>query len=96
MVRRVVEVRLDCDFLAGFVPDVAAAMSAIEVVKNGAPRLGIVFLIGETADGSGDHVVNDSLVIVGICPPGTGPIPGDSRWIVRPGDPARNDAAGNT
>src|ERR1700748_3774465 len=71
MVRRVVEVRLDCDLLAGLVPSVAATVSAIEIVKHRAPRLGIALLICKTADGARDHAVNYSLVVVGIRPPGT-------------------------
>ena len=35
------QVRLDCDLLAGLVPGLVATMSAIERVKDGAPRLGI-------------------------------------------------------
>src|SRR5271163_2358309 len=96
MIYRVIQVRLDGDLLTGLVPRVTAAMSAIVVVKNGAPRLSIALLIGKTADGAGDHAVNYSLIIVGVRPPGTSPIPGHSRRIVRPGNAAGNDAAGNT
>jgi len=45
MIRCVVQVRLDCDLLAGLVSSFAPTMSAIEVLKDGAPCLGIVFLI---------------------------------------------------
>src|ERR1700730_10959280 len=96
MVRRVVEVRLDCDLLAGLVPRVAATMSAIEILKNGAPRLGIALLICKTADGAGDHAVNRSLVVVGVRPPGTCSIPGHCRRIVCPCDSTGNHTAGDT
>jgi len=96
MVHCVVQVRLDGDLLAGYVSDIAAVMSAIEIVEDGAPCLGIAFLIGKTADRAGDHAVNYSLVVVGICPPGTCSIPGHGRRIVRPGHSAGNHASGNT
>jgi hypothetical protein len=51
MIRCVVQVRLDRDLLAGPVSGVAATMSAIEVVKDGVPCLGIVFLICKTTNG---------------------------------------------
>jgi hypothetical protein len=90
MINRIVQVRLDCDLLAALVSDVAPAMGAVEVVKDCVPRQGIVFLIGKALDGTGDHAVNRSLIIVGVCPPGPGPIPGYRFGIVRPGNPARN------
>jgi hypothetical protein len=71
-------------------------MSAIEIVKDGTPRLGIAFLIGKAADGGRDHAVYHSLIVVGVCPPGPRPIPGHSRRIVRPGNSAGNDSAWNT
>jgi hypothetical protein len=45
MIRCVVQVCLDRDLLAGFVSSFAPPMSAIKVLKDGAPCLGIVFLI---------------------------------------------------
>ena len=96
MVYRVVEVCLDRDLLACLVSGAAATMSAIEIMKDSAPRLGIAPLICKTADGAGDHAVYNRLVVVRIRPPGTGPIPGNSRRIVRPGDSAQNYAARNT
>jgi hypothetical protein len=45
MISCVVEVCLDCDLLARLVSGVAAAMSAIEIVEDSAPCLGIVLLI---------------------------------------------------
>src|SRR5580658_1999866 len=96
VVCRVVEVRLDGDLLAGLVSRVAATMSAIEIMKDGAPRLGIALLICKAAHGAGDHAVDRSLVVVGIRPPGTCPIPRYCRRIVRPGDSAGNNAAWNT
>jgi len=44
----------------------------------------------------GIHAVNHRLIIVGIGPPRTCAIPGHSRRIVRPSDPAGNNAAGNS
>jgi len=41
----VVQIRLDDDLLSSFVSSVAATMSAVEVVKNGVPCLGVAFLI---------------------------------------------------
>src|SRR5258706_8945955 len=96
MIRCVVQVRLDRGLLAGLVSSFAPPMSAIEVLKDGAPCLGIVFLICKTANGPGNHAVNHRLVIVGIGPPRTCAIPGHSRWIVRPSDSAGNNAAGNS
>jgi len=51
VIRCVVKVRLDCDLLVGLVSDVATIMSAIEIVEDGAPYLGIALLICKTADG---------------------------------------------
>src|SRR5580692_1025809 len=96
MVGGVVQVRLDRNLLASFVSSFAATMSAIEVLKDGVPCLGVVFLICKTADGPGNHAINYRLVIVGIGPPRTCSIPGHSRRIVRPSDSAGNDAAGNS
>src|SRR5580704_4325469 len=96
MVRRVVQVRLDRDLLPSFVSAFAATMSAIEVLKDGVPCLGVAFLSGKTADGPRNDAVNYRLVIVGIGPPRTCSIPGDSRRIVRPSDSAGNDPAGNS
>jgi len=45
MIRCVVQVRLDRDLLAGLVSRFAPTMSAVEVLKDGAPCLGIFFLI---------------------------------------------------
>ena len=73
-----------------------ATMSAIEVVKDGAPCLGITFLTCKAANGPGNHAVDYRLVIVGIGPPGTCAIPGHSRRIVRPSDSAGDDAPGNS
>src|ERR1700723_2181726 len=95
MVRCVVQVRLDCDLLAGLVSDVTTIMGAIEIAEDGAPRLGIALLICKTSDGAGDHAVNRSLVVVGVRPPGTCSVPGYGRRIVRPGDSAGNEAARN-
>lgn len=95
VIYRVIQIRLDRDLLAGFVSGVATTMGAIEILKHGAPRLRIALLICEGADGTGEHAVNHSLVVVGIRPPGTRPVPGDSRRIMRPGDPAGNYAARN-
>ena len=58
VIYRVVQVRLDGDLLAGLVPRVAATMGAVEMLKDGAPRLGIAFSVCETADGTRDHAVN--------------------------------------
>src|ERR1700739_295828 len=96
MIRCVIQVRLDCDLLASLVPRIAATMGAIEIVKDGAPSLGIALLVCKSTDRAGDHAVNRSLIVVGVLPPGTCPIPSHSRRIVRPGDPAGSDAAGNT
>src|SRR5580765_6860223 len=96
MVRGVVQVRLNCDLLAGLVSGVAAIMSAIEVVKDGVPCLGIAFLISKTANRSGNHAVDYRLTIVGIRPPGTCAIPGHGRRIVRPRDSTGKHAAGNS
>src|ERR1700733_8136889 len=95
MVRSVVQVCLDGHFLASPVSGVAATMSAIEIFKDGAPCLCIAFLVCKTAEGVGDHAVNGSLVVIGVCPPGTCPIPGHSRRIMHPGDSTGNHAAGN-
>src|ERR1700678_1465677 len=96
MVRRVVQVRFDGDLLASLVSHVAATMRTIEIVKDGAPRLGIALLICKTADGAGDHAVDPSLVVVGVRPPVPCPIPGHCRRIVCPGDSAGDNAAWNT
>src|ERR1700741_5588928 len=96
MVRCVVQVRLDRKLLPSTVSGFAAPMSAIEVLKDGVPCLGVAFLICKTANGPGKHAVNYRLVIVSIGPPGTCAIPGHSRRIVRPSDSAGNDAAGNS
>src|SRR6202050_3473710 len=95
MVRCGVQVRLDRNLLPSSVSGFTATMSAIEVLKDGVPCLGVAFLICKTADGPGNHAVNYRLVIVGIGPPRTCSIPGDSRRIVRPSDSTGNDAAGN-
>src|ERR1700747_1110916 len=95
MIRCVVQVCLDRDLLAGFVSSFAPPMSAIEVLKDRAPCLRIVFLICKTANGPGNHAVDYRLVVVGISPPGTCAIPGHSRGVVRPSDSAGNDAARN-
>src|SRR5580700_5606345 len=95
MIRCVVQVSLDCHFLASPVPSVAATMSAIEILKDGAPCLGIAFLNCKTPDGARDHAVNYRLAVVGVFPPGTCPIPRHSRRIMRPGDWSGNHAAGN-
>ena len=84
MVRRVVKVRLDGDLLTGFVLSVAATMGAIEMINDGAPCQGIALLICKTADGAGDHAVDRGLVVVGVRPPGTYPIPGHCHRSVRP------------
>src|ERR1700739_1623735 len=52
MIRCVLQVGLDGDFLAGLVPRVAATVGAIEMMKNRAPRLGIALLVCKTADGA--------------------------------------------
>src|ERR1700747_2717009 len=96
MVRCVVQVRLDRNLSSSAVSSFAAPMSAVEVLKDGVPRLGVVFLICKTADGPGNHAVNYRLVIVGIGPPRTRAIPGQTRRIVRPTYSAGNDAAGNS
>src|ERR1700733_11254300 len=96
MVRRVVKVRLDCDLLAGLVPGAAATTSAIVIVEDGAPCLGVALFNCKTADGAGDHAVNRSLVVVSVRPPGPCPIPGHRCRIVCPGDSAGNYAARNT
>src|ERR1700678_3272705 len=96
MVGCVVQVRLDRNLLPGFVSGFAATMSAIEVLKDGVPCLGVALLICQTADGSRNHAVDYRLVIVRIGPPRTCSIPGDRRRIMRPSDSARNDAAGNS
>src|SRR5689334_13917335 len=96
VIRCVVQVRLDCDLLAGLVSGVAATMGAIEVLEDGTPCLSIALLIRKTANRSGNHAVNYRLVIVGIGPPGACAIPGYSRRIMRPRDSARSDAARNS
>src|ERR1700757_3309156 len=96
MIRWGGQVGLDCHCLASPVPGVAATMTAIEILEDGAPRLGIAFLICETPDRVGDHAVNCRLVVVGVFPPGTCPVPRHSRAIMRPGDSTGNHAAGNT
>src|ERR1700679_1147656 len=95
MVRSIVEVWLYGDLLAGHIPSVAATMRAIEMVKHRAPRLGIALLICKTTDGVGDHAVNRRLVVVGVRPPGTCPIPIHCRRIVCPCNAAGNDTTGN-
>src|ERR1700761_4632254 len=92
----VVQVGLDCDLFTSAVSGVPATMRAIEIAKDGDPCLRIAFLICKTANGAGDHVVNCGLIVVGIIPPGTSPIPGHSGGIVHPGNSTGNDAAGNT
>src|SRR5579863_6240432 len=92
MTRRVVQVGLDCHFLASLVPGVAATMSAIEILEDGAPCLGIAFLNCKTPDGARDHAVNYSLAVVGVFPPGTCPIPCHSRRVMRPGHSTGNHA----
>src|SRR5580698_7038743 len=96
MVRRIVEVCLDRNPLAGLESRVAATMGAIEIMENCAPRLGIALLIGNAAYGMRDHAINHGLVVVGVRPPGTRPIPCHGCRIVRPGNSAGNDAARNT
>src|ERR1700683_453215 len=96
MVRGIVQVRLDGNLLAGPVAGFTTTMSTIEVLKDGAPRLGIGFLICKFANGPRNHAVDYRLVIVSIGPPRTSAIPGHSRWIARPSDSAGNDAAGNS
>src|ERR1700745_109603 len=96
MVRCVVQVRLDRNLLPSTVSGFAAPMSAIEVLKDGVPRLGVAFLICKTTNGPVNHAVNRRLVIIGIGPPRTCAIPGHSRRVVRPSDSAENDAAGNS
>src|SRR5580692_6297272 len=96
MARGVVQVGLDCHFLAGLVPGATPTMSTIEILEDGAPSLGIVFLNCKTLDRARDHAVNYRLIVVGVFPPGTCPIPCHRRRIVRPGDSTRNHAAGNT
>src|ERR1700689_1780534 len=88
MVRCVVQVRLDRDLLARLVSGFAATVSAIVMMENGVPCLGIVFLICKTANGPGNHAANYGLVVVGIGPPRTCAVPGHSRRIVRPSDAA--------
>src|SRR5258708_36493596 len=61
-----VRVCRDRALLAGFVSSFAPPMSAIEVLKDGAPCLGIVFLICETANGPGNHSVNHRLLVYGL------------------------------
>src|SRR5579863_5745400 len=95
MPRGVVQVGLDCHFLATPVPGVAATMSAIEILEDGAPGLGIVFLNCKTPDRARDHAVDYCLVVVGVFPPGTCPIPRHSGRVMRPGDSTGNHAAGN-
>jgi hypothetical protein len=73
MVRCVVQVRLDRNLLPNTVSGFAATMSAIEVLKDGVPCLGIAFLICKTANGPGNHAVNHRLVVIGIGPPRTTP-----------------------
>src|SRR5580704_9085388 len=96
MIRCVVQVRLDRNLLPSSVSDFATRMSAIEVLKDGGPCLGVAFLICKTANGPGNHAVNGRLIIVGVGPPRTCAIPGHSRRIVRPSDSAGYDAARNT
>src|ERR1700688_2078521 len=96
MIRGVIQVRLDRNLLPSTVSGFAAPVSAIEVLKDGVPCLGVAFLIRKTANGPGNHAVNYRLVIVGIGPPRTCAIPGHSRRIVPPSDSAGNDAARNS
>src|ERR1700758_244617 len=86
VIRCVVKVGLDCHFLSSPVPGVAATMTAIEILKDSAPCLGIVVLNCKTLDRARDHAVNYRLVVVFVFPPGTCPIPRHSRRIMRPGD----------
>src|SRR5258705_7706475 len=71
-------------------------MTAIEVVKDGTPCPRIVLFICKTANGVGNHAVNHRLIVISVRPPRTCAIPGYSRLVVRPGDSAGNDAAGNS
>src|ERR1700749_4091380 len=96
MVRCVIQVRLDRNLLPSFVSGFAAAMKAIEILKDGGPCLGVAFLIGETANGPGNHAVKNGLVIMGIGPTRPCAGPGNSRRIMRPSDSAGNDAARNS
>jgi hypothetical protein len=96
MIGGIIQVRLDRDLLAVSVSGFAATVRLIVIVKNGVPCLGIVFLIGKTAKGPGNHAVNHGLVVVGIGPPRTCAIPGHRRRIVRPSDSAGNYAASNS
>src|SRR5580692_2050424 len=96
MIRCIVQVGLDCHFLASPVPGVTATMSAIEILEDGAPCLRIVLVKCKTPDRARNRAVNDSLVVVGVFPPGPRPIPGHSRGIMRPGDSAGNHTPGNT
>src|SRR6202041_3419981 len=100
MVRRVVKVRLDCDLLAGLVPGAAATTSAIVIVEDGAPCLGVALFNCKTADGAGDHAVNRSLVVVSVRPPGPCPIPGhrcrSCAQVTRPGTTPRGTPNGES
>src|ERR1700751_5408070 len=96
MVRCFVQVRLDRNLLPSTVSGFAAPMSAIEVLKDGVPCLGVAFLICKTANGPGNHAVNHRLVVVGIGPPRTCAVPGHSRRIMRPRNSAGNHTARNT
>src|SRR5580658_10166744 len=96
MIRCVVQVRLNRNLLPSSVSGFAATMSAIEVLKDGVPCLGVAFLICKAANGPGNHAVNCSLVIMGIGPPRTSAIPGYSCRIVRPSDSAGNNTAGDS
>src|SRR6266404_2716974 len=95
MILGIVKVRLDRDFFARLVSEVAAGTTAIEVVEDGTPCLGIVLFICKTANGVGNHAVNHRLIVISIGPPGTCAVPGYSGRVVRPSDSAGNDAAGN-
>jgi len=92
----VVQIRLDGDLLSSLVSSVAATMSAVEVVKNGVPCLGVAFLICQRANGSRNHAVDYRLVVINIGPPRACPIPGHSRWIMCPSDTAWNNTSPNS
>src|SRR5258705_8202675 len=96
MILCVIKVRLNCDFFAHLVSGVAATMTAIEVVEDGTPGLSIILFICKTANGVGNHAVNDRLIVISIGPPRTCAVPGYSLRVVRPSDSAGNYAAGNS
>src|SRR6266404_8686859 len=96
MILGVVKVRLDRDFFARLVSEVASATTAIEVVEDGTPGLSIILFICKTANRVGNHAVNHRLIVISIGPPRTCAVPGYSRRVVRPSDSAGNHAAGNS